>query len=262
MPSLIVMRGTDRLGPFQLTELADLIDAGVLLPEDACAPEEQPSQIRPISWWLASAREQADRGTAPGATPTAREASPGTAGKGATGEWRDDPLFAGRMPLGGDTPVGRRDPPAKPQPSRPRERQLYRGRPAILAYAKSLILIIVLTAGIIFASDRLPPPWTGIALTLMALILSILSLHRYTSLYLVTNRRVELVEGLVARSSREVRISDIRAINVSRKGLLGLLGIGTVEFASAGSDDVEVTFKNICSASGVKHLVRNLQESP
>ncbi len=80
------------------------------------------------------------------------------------------------------------------------------------------------------------------------LVLCLLSLHRYASLYLITDRRVELVNGLIAKSSREIRIQDIRAINVSRQGILGLFGIGTVEFASAGSDGVEVAFDKVWNA--------------
>jgi len=39
-----------------------------------------------------------------------------------------------------------------------------------------------------------------------------------------------------------------------------LLGIGTVNISSAGSEDVEVQFKDIRRAHQVKKLVRQLQE--
>ena len=51
---------------------------------------------------------------------------------------------------------------------------------------------------------------------------------------MVTPKRVELVWGLLTKSSNEVRIEDIRTINVRRKGFSGLLGIGTIEFSSTG----------------------------
>jgi hypothetical protein len=259
------MRGSDRLGPFKTGELAALIDDGILLPEDACAPEEQPSQIRPISWWLASAINDGshDAGVIVQTPSASTDAS--TSGQGTmAGAWRDDPLFSGKMALGGDTPVTRNDPPGNVKAPPPREQLHYRGRPNILAYGKSLLGGILLIAGILFASehfpDHFPSPAREIALTLVAGLFCGLAIHRYASLYLVTSRRVEFVEGLVARSSREVRIVDIRAINVSRKGLRGLIGVGTVEFASAGGDDVEVAFRDVWNAAGIKRLVRSLQD--
>lgn len=178
--------------------------------------------------------------------------------------WQSDPLLGGRMPLGGDTAVSRGEPPRNPSP--PREGLLYRGRPTLLAYTKSLLLIVTLAVGIFFIDDLGPfetdPGITKqIGLTILMLVLCLLSLQRYASLYLITDRRVELVKGLIAKSSREIRIQDIRAINVSRQGILGLFGIGTVEFASAGSDGVEVAFDKVWNAGKVKLLVRKLQES-
>ncbi|CAN5196335.1 hypothetical protein BH23VER1_BH23VER1_09590 [soil metagenome] len=58
-----------------------------------------------------------------------------------------------------------------------------------------------------------------------------------------------------------MRICDIRAINVRQRGLLGLLGVGTVEFASAGSDAIEVAFSNVRRPHRIKALVRQLQDN-
>jgi len=50
----------------------------------------------------------------------------------------------------------------------------------------------------------------------------------------VSNKRVKVEYGLFVKSSREVRISDIRSVNVVKKGVAGLFGIGTLEFSSSG----------------------------
>ena len=51
----------------------------------------------------------------------------------------------------------------------------------------------------------------------------------------------------------------IRAIDVTQSGLLALLGVGTVDFSSAGGVNVEVQFKNIRAPHKIKKIVRELQ---
>lgn len=77
--------------------------------------------------------------------------------------------------------------------------------------------------------------------------------------YEITNRRVVMHSGLIMRSTREVRVEDIRAINVVRKGLRSLLGVGSVEFSSAGGAEGEVVFRDITGCQHVRQLVRHLQ---
>mgnify|MGYP001283869533 CR=1 FL=1 len=86
-------------------------------------------------------------------------------------------------------------------------------------------------------------------------------LQRSLRLYLITPRRIEVVKGFIAKSSNEVRIEDVRAINVHTPGLAGLLGVGTVEFASAGGSEIDVEFKQVYAAHRIKSLVRRLQDA-
>jgi membrane protein YdbS with pleckstrin-like domain len=82
------------------------------------------------------------------------------------------------------------------------------------------------------------------------------ALHRY----IVTNRKVQIQTGLIVKSSNEIRVKDIRSINVTKHGLSGVIGIGSVEFSSAATDRAEVIFVNITQADRVRDLVTNLQE--
>ncbi len=78
--------------------------------------------------------------------------------------------------------------------------------------------------------------------------------------YIVTNKRVKMEYGLLSKSTKEVRIRDIKAVNVIRKGISGLAGIGTVEFSSAGGAGVEVAFEAIENAQKIKDMVNELQD--
>jgi len=98
------------------------------------------------------------------------------------------------------------------------------------------------------------------ALLALAIVLVLwIQLDRSRRKYAVTNKRVSAEYGIVNKSSNEVRIQDVRSINLRKTGLSGLLGIGTVEFSSAATDDADVIFWNTSDAEKVRDLVRSLQ---
>lgn len=86
-----------------------------------------------------------------------------------------------------------------------------------------------------------------------------IQLDRMRRKYAVTDRRVSSEYGIINKNSNEVRVQDVRSINLRKTGISGLLGIGTVEFSSAATDDADVTFWNISEAEKVRDLVRSLQ---
>ncbi|PYJ26853.1 MAG: hypothetical protein DME90_11120 [Verrucomicrobia bacterium] len=93
------------------------------------------------------------------------------------------------------------------------------------------------------------------------LMLAYIGIKRARQLYIVTNRKVEVQTGLIVKDSNEIRVKDIRSINVTKHGLAGFIGTGTVEFSSAATDQAEVMFLNIAGANRVRDLVTNLQET-
>ena len=95
----------------------------------------------------------------------------------------------------------------------------------------------------------------GIAIILVLWI----QLDRIRRKYAVTDRRVSCEYGIINKNSNEVRVQDVRSINLRKSGVSGLLGIGTVEFSSAATDDADVTFWNISEAEKIRDLVRSLQ---
>jgi len=98
------------------------------------------------------------------------------------------------------------------------------------------------------------------ALLALAIVLVLwIQLDRSRRKYAVTNKRVSAEYGIVNKSSNEVRIQDVRSINLRKSSLSGLLGIGTVEFSSAATDDADVIFWNTSDAEKVRDLVRSLQ---
>jgi len=151
-------------------------------------------------------------------------------------------------------PVEKEKPAARPQ-----ARLLYRGSPSGLNYWRSAVLAGLLFSGGVLARHALPAllPLTQIT---GSLILLAAVLHLLRTQYYVTTARVEVISGLLARSSRELRVADIRAINVERRGLIGLLGVGTITFSSAAGSQDDVVFRNVWRPGVLKTLVRKLQD--
>jgi uncharacterized membrane protein YdbT with pleckstrin-like domain len=139
------------------------------------------------------------------------------------------------------------------------ERLLYAGHPSIASSPFALFFVVGgITGGVwLYVID---PVFTLAGIGLALLGMAYLSFMRFTQDYRITPRRIEVITGFLARSSNEVRIEDIRAINVTCRGFTGIVGIGTVDFFTSG-DAAEVSFRKIWAAQKVKTLVRRLQDT-
>lgn len=216
-----------RSGPYAEEELLDLMDAGKIGPNTPCR--------HAVSGRVSEAGELFTV-VKPAETPTGPVA------------WQPAP-FPEEIPPG--------KPAAATDKSRPR--LLYRGNRCVLTCWRSVLLAAGLAAGGWLAGSEVPAMLAaGPVLGSLVLIHAIL--RRLSTQYYITTVRVEVTEGLLARSSRELRIADIRAINVTRRGLTGLLGIGTITFSSAAGAQDDVVFQSVWRASALKGLVRQLQD--
>lgn len=146
------------------------------------------------------------------------------------------------------------------EPESSYEELLYHGRPSFLCYPKSILLFIIFTAATVWCvKQHLRIELTITAGSLAGLVLVFVALNRSGVDYLVTTERVEIESGIVGRSSKEIRIRDIRAIDVYQSGWNVLAGSGTVEFSSAAGMDDQVRFKNVWRPHRIKELVRAMQ---
>src|SRR6266702_3098419 len=113
------------------------------------------------------------------------------------------------------------------------EQILWNGSVSQWHYAGKWFFIVLLLSGLVatfffvlFDDQTIQWGLRG-ALALAVFIMFIwIRLDRSRRKYLVTNRRVSVEYGIVSKSSNEMRIQDIRSINLTTKGLSGLLGIG------------------------------------
>ena len=134
----------------------------------------------------------------------------------------------------------------------------FRGHPSWFSFLGAMLLVVLLLSGAV-ASIPMGGKYCLLGLGLASLPLCSAVISRQLHEYYVTTERVEMDWGLIGRSSKEIRIVDIRAIDVRQGGLSGFFAVGTVDFFSAGSTEAEVQFKNVYRPHRIKELVRQLQ---
>lgn len=231
-----VLKQDESLGPFDVEELLEQIEIGAFSYDDVClrVGDTECSRLREILDW--------DDATQLESIEASHDAI--------QRDQRDSPDEEDHDGLEEAPPA------TSPKPGT----VLYCGHPSILSQP---LPFLGLLGGIVAAIWLYPIDlkFTFGASAVAIFSLTRLSFTRFTNEYFVTGRRIEVVKGLIARSSNEVLISDVRAINVTCSGLIGAIGVGTIDFFTVG-DEPEVTFRKVWAAKKVKSLVRQLQDSP
>lgn len=148
----------------------------------------------------------------------------------------------------------------------PEEKVVWSGSVSQWHYAGKwlfIVILIVAIVGTLFVDFGVDPSvaWIGRAVLAGVVLITLawIRLDRSRRRYTVTNKRVSVEFGIIAKSSNEMRIQDIRSINLATTGLSGLIGIGRLEFSSAATDDADVIFWNVPGAEKIRDTVRNLQ---
>jgi hypothetical protein len=236
----ILLEDGEREGPYREGELLDFLSSGELTPDTPClyVPD---NRVATAGEWFQVLDED-------GSGAAAGESRDGPAGdpppRTAKQAWKPAPF-----------PEEKPEAPRRPMP----DRVVYRGHPSLLTYWRTGLFAFVLGAGgMLLSTEKQELSAIGLMAALVVLLWG--ALHRLGQCYLVTTRRVELITGLVARSSRELRHEDIRSLRVDQQGLAGLAGIGTITFSATGGHEEDVVFTDVRGPARIKDLVRKIQE--
>ena len=141
------------------------------------------------------------------------------------------------------------------------EHRIFQGHPSwrsILGfYLKGLLVVAVLTAVAQLASG------TGtavlVALLLVALVLAAGWLKRLFTTYTITNHRLHIRRGIVARAEQQTQINRVQNVNTHQSVLQRMLAVGTVDFDTAAGDDYDFTFAGVASPHEVVEAVHRAQ---
>jgi len=126
------------------------------------------------------------------------------------------------------------------------ERELYEGRPSWRALMSFYAIGIGVAALVLVILGLLADSW-GTAIVIAAVIagltLVVGYLRRIGTKYLITTQRLRISRGLVRKKVQETRLERVQNVNYQQGVLDRVLGVGTVDFDTAGSDDSEFRFE-------------------
>ena len=90
-------------------------------------------------------------------------------------------------------------------------------------------------------------------------LIAVVIYRRYSWMYVIDGETIESREGLIARKVCSIRVCDLRNINVKQSLWQRLMGVGDVEFSSAGGSGIEVSFRGVGDPLQVKSLAQHTQ---
>jgi uncharacterized membrane protein YdbT with pleckstrin-like domain len=94
---------------------------------------------------------------------------------------------------------------------------------------------------------------------LVALVVLVGMIKRTATDYMVSNQRLYIRRGILAKKVQQTRIDRVQNVNTEQRFRDRLLRVGTVDFDTAGSDDSEFRFVGIADPARVVAAVDDAQ---
>jgi uncharacterized membrane protein YdbT with pleckstrin-like domain len=139
----------------------------------------------------------------------------------------------------------------------PGEQVIFEGHPswrAILGfYLKGALVAIVL--GVI--AKLVDGDGTAFLVILVVLALTVLIgfVKRVATTYTITNRRLNIKRGIIAKEVQETRLERVQNVNYSQSVYQRLMQIGDVDFDTAATDDYNFVFYGVADPGEVVEAV-------
>jgi len=144
------------------------------------------------------------------------------------------------------------------------EEILFRGHPSwrsILGFYLKGVLLAALAGGVAALVTQLASegvslgPVAAATAAVLGLLAVIGLVRRLATTYTITNQRLQIRRGIVARHVQQTGLDRIQNVNSNQSVLERLLRVGTVDFDTAGSDDFEFAFAGIAAPARVVVVV-------
>ena len=140
------------------------------------------------------------------------------------------------------------------------ERIIFEGHPswrATLAfYFKGLLVVAGIAVLGALVTDVSVIVWVLVGLGLMVLAGFV---KRMTTVYTITNQRLRIKRGFIARKVQQTRIDRVQNVNTDQSVIQRVLQVGTVDFDTAGTDDSEFRFAGVSQPEQVVAAVEKAQ---
>jgi uncharacterized membrane protein YdbT with pleckstrin-like domain len=143
----------------------------------------------------------------------------------------------------------------------PGETIIFEGRPVWRALLSFYVpgALGALVIGVVVAIVASTGLGVLVFLVLFALVVLVGFLKRVATVYTITNQRLRIQTGLLARRVQQTRIDRVQNVNTGQTVLDRVLRVGTVDFDTAGTDDSEFRFVGVSEPSSVVAAVDRAQ---
>jgi uncharacterized membrane protein YdbT with pleckstrin-like domain len=127
-------------------------------------------------------------------------------------------------------------------------------------YLRGLLAAVLagVIAGVVtrLAGGSVDVVWVATAvLVVFVVVLAWGLIRRIATTYTITNRRLTIRSGLLARELHECRLERVQNVNTRQRLLERVLGIGTVDFDTAAGAAYDFTFHGVEDPGGIVRTV-------
>src|SRR3954468_19620178 len=124
------------------------------------------------------------------------------------------------------------------------EEVIYEGHPSwrstIAFYLKGLLVAVVIGVIVWLITDI--GPGAGALAVVFAVVILVGFIRRYFTVYTITNQRLRIQRGIIARHVQQTQIERVQNVNTQQGVIQRVLQVGTVDFDTAGTGDSDFSF--------------------
>jgi len=143
----------------------------------------------------------------------------------------------------------------------PGEQVIFEGHPSwrsILGYYVKGLLIAAVAGGVALLVSSGGVVVVAV-LVVLALVVLVGLIKRISTTYTITNQRLRIRRGVIARKVQQTRLERVQNVNTEQSLLERILRVGTVDFDTAGTTDSDFTFRGVAQPEKVVAAVDEAQ---
>jgi uncharacterized membrane protein YdbT with pleckstrin-like domain len=150
----------------------------------------------------------------------------------------------------------------------PGEHLIFEGHPSwrsILGFYLQGVVVVVIGGAIVAGVTKVLDDkvnsgvTTAVAIGLLVIVLVAGYVKRLFTTYTITNHRLHIRRGIIARAEQQTMINRVQNVNTHQSVLQRMLLIGTVNFDTAAEDDFDFQFAGVARPHDVVDAVHRAQ---
>jgi len=133
------------------------------------------------------------------------------------------------------------------------------GSPAVVRNVPVYAAVAVLCVTAIVLAFYVQRAWIALSIPLLLAVVVVEEIARRSVAYTITTKRVIMERGILSKDRHEVRISDIREVNLDQTLAGRICGFGTVGLDTAAEVGGDIQMENVPSPRRVMDLLHSLR---